>query len=59
MSKEKINNLCPTCELGQDTYLQENVNPFCPYRHSRNQIGCVGYKKVNSPPRSVEIRKKS
>lgn len=42
--------LCPICKTGQDTYLLDNRNPFCPYVHCHNGVRCTAYipsKKYN------------
>lgn len=49
--------LCPTCQTGQDTYLIDNKNPFCPYLNHHNGTDCKMYKpieKQNIKPDSVK-----
>ncbi|MBE7048031.1 MAG: hypothetical protein IKL46_06680 [Clostridia bacterium] len=38
--------LCPTCQTGQDTYLLDSKNPFCPYLHCHNGTSCTMYKPI-------------
>ncbi len=35
--------ICPTWKTGQDTYLLDNQNPFCPYIHCHNGKACSMY----------------
>ncbi len=38
--------LCPTCKTGQETYLLDGKNPFCPYLHCHNGTDCTMYKPI-------------
>jgi len=40
MSNEK-SLLCPNCKTGQDTYLLDSKNPFCPYLGSHIGKTCA------------------
>ena len=44
--KKDTGQLCPTCQTGQDTYLIDNKNPFCPYLHFHNGTDCKMYKPI-------------
>lgn len=35
--------LCPTCKIGQETYLLDERNPFCPYLSCHNGTSCAKY----------------
>lgn len=57
MKQKNNEQLCPTCKTGQDTYLLDSRNPFCPYIHCHNGTSCTMYKpidKQNNPPDSVK-----
>ena len=54
MKTENSRQLCPTCKVGQDTYLLDNRNPFCPYLHCHNGKTCSAYvplEKLNKAKR--------
>ena len=50
--------LCPTCQTGQDTYLLDSKNPFCPYLHCHNGTSCTMYKPIMSEPSQNPIGQK-
>lgn len=39
--------LCPKCKTGQDTYLLDNRNPFCPYLSFHNGDNCSMFKPMS------------
>lgn len=46
MKPKNNKQLCPTCKTGQDTYLLDNRNPFCPYLHCHNGKTCTAYVPI-------------
>ena len=48
MKPKNNNQLCPTCKTGQDTYLLDNRNPFCPYLHCHNGKTCSAYEPLEN-----------
>ncbi len=50
---ENTGQLCPTCKTGQDTYLLDNKNPFCPYLHCHNGTDCTMYKPIEKLNKST------
>ena len=46
--KKDTEQLCPNCKTGQDTYLLDNKNPFCPYLHFHNGASCKMYKSIKN-----------
>lgn len=46
MSKVKNKQLCPTCKTGQDTYLLDSRNPFCPYLNLHDGEKCSAYVRI-------------
>ena len=58
--KDNTIKLCPTCKTGQDTYLLDNKNPFCPYLHCHNGKTCTMYKPIKNPINSNDsVKEKS
>lgn len=47
MKTENSKQLCPTCKVGQDTYLLDNRNPFCPL-YGLVQIPCIERNAVGA-----------
>ena len=43
MKPKNNKQLCPTCKTGQDTYLLDSRNPFCPHLHCYNGKTCTAY----------------
>ena len=41
--KKENNQLCPNCKTGQDTYLLDSKNPFCPYIQCHKGNTCSMY----------------
>ena len=39
--------LCSKCKIGQDTYLLDNRNPFCPYLSFHNGDNCSMFKPMS------------
>ena len=48
MKPKNNKQLCPTCKTGQDTYLLDNRNPFCPYLHCHNGKTCLAYEPLKN-----------
>lgn len=46
MKPKNNKQLCPTCKTGQDTFLLDNRNPFCPYLHCHNGKTCSAYEPL-------------
>lgn len=46
MKPKNNKQLCPTCKTGQDTFLLDNRNPFCPYLHCHNGKTCSAYDRL-------------
>lgn len=45
--KDNKDYLCPKCKTGQDTYLLDNRNPFCPYLSFHNVDNCFMFKPMS------------
>lgn len=45
--KDNKDYLCPKCKTGQDTYLLDNRNPFCPYLSFHNGDNCSMFKPMS------------
>ncbi|HAS91558.1 MAG TPA: hypothetical protein DCS12_04730 [Clostridiales bacterium] len=43
MNTKKSKQLCPICKTGQDTYLLDSRNPFCPHLHCHDGKTCTAY----------------
>lgn len=59
--KNKMANnkqLCPTCKTGQDTYLLDSKNPFCPYIHCHKGDSCTMYVPLEQNTDQFENVKK-
>lgn len=56
MNKEN-KQLCPTCKTGQDTYLLDSKNPFCPYIHCHKGNTCSMYVPLKQNTAQVTERK--
>ncbi len=50
---------CPTCKTGQDTYLLDNKNPFCPYLHYHNGTDCTMYNPIEKRNKSTDSVKEN
>lgn len=42
------NKLCPTCKIGQETYMLDSKNPLCPYIGCHNGESCKAYKPLEA-----------
>ena len=57
MNTKNSKQLCPTCKTGQDTYLLDNRNPFCPYLHCYNGKTCTMYRSIKQPNKKNKKRR--
>ncbi len=48
MNTKNLKQLCSVCKMGQDTYLLDSRNPFCPYLHCHNGETCSAYVPLNN-----------
>ena len=55
MNTKNSKQLCPTCKTGQDTYLLDNRNPFCPYLHCYNGKTCTMYRPIKQPEMFIQV----
>ena len=39
--------LCPNCKTGQDTYLLDSRNPFCPYIQYHDGDKCLVFRAIS------------
>ncbi len=46
--------LCPTCKTGQDTYLLDSRNPFCPYIHCHKGVSCSKYVPIEKENKEIK-----
>ncbi len=57
MNRKKSKQLCPTCKTGQDTYLLDSRNPFCPHLHCYNGKTCTAYVPLENTAEKKDIPK--
>lgn len=48
MSQVENKQLCPSCKTGQDTYLLDSKNPFCPFLHMHSGGNCRAYVRIKA-----------
>ena len=45
--KDNKDYLCPKCKTGQETYLLDSRNPFCPYIRFHNGEKCSMFRQMD------------
>ncbi len=48
MTQAENVQLCPSCQTGQDAYLLDSREPFCPFLHMHHGQICRAYVRLKT-----------